>query len=93
MPYLVSFLETDNAPVVIIHTEPRDLLDDANAARTRAHVRSLLGGLDVVHRACLGDHMLFGGERHLYRYVADQAVDALPVVRLEPFPPRLRAVS
>jgi hypothetical protein len=93
MQYLVSFLETDNAPIVIIHVEPRDLLDDANAARTRAHVRSLVGGLDVVHRSCLGDHMLFGGERRLHRYAADEAVDALPVVCLEPFPPRLRAVS
>ena len=93
MPYLVSFLETDNAPVVIIHAEPRDLLDDANAALTRARVRSLVGGLDVVHRSCLGDHMLFGGARHLYRYAADEAVDTLPVVRLESFPPRLRAVS
>jgi hypothetical protein len=93
MPYLVSFLETDNSPVVIIHAEPRDVLDDAEAARTRARVRSLVGGLDVVHRSCLGDHMLFGGDRHLHRYAANEAVDALPVVRLEPFPPRLRAVS
>jgi hypothetical protein len=93
MPYLVSFLETDNSPVVIIHAEPRDVLDDPEATRTRARVRSLVGGLDVVHRSCLGDHMLFGGERHLYRYAANEAVDALPVVRLEPFPPRLRAVS
>jgi hypothetical protein len=93
MSYVVSFLETASAPVVIIHTEPRDVLDDPTAAETRAYVGSLVGGLEVVHRACLGDHMLFGGDRHLYRYAAHEAVEVLPMVSLEPLSPRLRAVS
>jgi hypothetical protein len=37
--------------------------------------------------------MLFGGDRHLYRYAAHEAVEVLPMVSLEPLSPRLRAVS
>jgi hypothetical protein len=70
------------------------VLDNANAARTWAHVRSLVGGHWMSFAALAWEiTLLFGGERHLYRYAADAAVDALPVVRLEPFPPRPQAVS
>ena len=92
MPHLLSFVETCDAPVVIIHSHPRDLLDTVRAARTRAHVRSLLGGLDVVQRARVGEQVFFGGDQRLYRYAVDPTVDALPILRLESWPALQAAV-
>jgi hypothetical protein len=92
VPYLVSFLETCDAPVVVVHVHPRDLLDTRGAARTQACVRSLLGGLDVVLRARFGERLLFGGDQRLYRYAVDPTVDALPILRLESWPALQAAV-
>ena len=92
MPYLISFVETCDAPVGILHVYPRDLLNTASAARTRAHVRSLLGGLDVVQRARVGEQVFFDGDQRLYRYAVDPMVDALPILRLESWPALQAAV-
>jgi hypothetical protein len=86
VPYLISFLETCDAPVGILHVHPRDLLNTAEAARTLARVRCLLGGMEVVQRARVGEQVFFGGDQRLYRYAVDPLVDTLPIVRLESWP-------
>jgi hypothetical protein len=83
MPHRLSFIETCDAPVVVIHAKPQDLADPAAAARECARVSAAMGGLQVVQRCASGNALIFGGPSHLRRYAADETVDALPVFEVE----------
>jgi hypothetical protein len=83
MVLYAHFFESPNGPVVIAKAEPLTLMDSALADRIHRILTNRLGGMPVVLRCQLHDTFLLRGDRSLYRYAVDPAVDMLPLVRLD----------
>jgi hypothetical protein len=82
MNYHLSFLETCDGPVAIVHARPHDLADADEADRACRRLSRALGDLPVVARCAEGNALLFGGPMHLRRHAADPTVDALPIIEV-----------
>lgn len=80
----ISFLSTPNGPIVIVHVEPPQLVDERRAARERARISRLLGDLPVIMRCSLGGHSLLSGDEHLHHYAISAEADTLPRLIVAP---------
>ena len=83
MRHRVSFLETGQGTIAIVHVEPQQLVDEIACRRQRRAIGRALAGMDVILRCRLGDAVSCHADAHLRHHALEPEVDYLPVVALE----------
>jgi hypothetical protein len=78
----VSYLETPNGQLAIVHATPLQLQDHAAAQRLVKSMRGKLAGMPTVLRASDGDSVTVFGDSGLAYLAAKAEVEVLPIVEL-----------
>jgi hypothetical protein len=82
MTLSLSFFETPNGPLAVVHVQPQQLADEITATRLRRSLSRSLGGLPVILRCRIASSVSFSADDHLRGYAVDPVIDCLPVMSL-----------